>query len=442
MRERFLAALGSIVGVALFAVAIAILHHELAAVHYRDVIGHLHAIPVKGRTLALVLTALGYLSLTGYDTLALRWIRSPIRYGRIAIASFIAYVFSHNVGLSFFGGSAVRYRMFSSWGVTPPDLARVITFNVLTFWLGFLCLGGLALSLDPIRLPAAWHAVLATTRPLGIAFLCLLAVYLLLSLVRRRKLRLRGFEIELPDTRTTLAQVAISVVDWTLAAAVLYVLLPPAHGSRFHAPRRHLPARPGDRARESRARGPRRLRDGDGAVARALVPGRRRARIRRRVSDHLLPDPARLRARALRGLRDPRAPRRDARRRRAARSLGPRAGAARLRDLDVRGRRDPAALGRDTGCARPRADPLAPAAASVARDLASAGQRGGRGPAAARARAATARRRGLRAHARAARRRLAWLRSRRVSIGRRRACWRRWPPRSRPATSTSIGAAR
>jgi len=233
MNERLLAAIGSIVGVALFALAIGILHHELAEFHYRDVIAHLHAIPVEGLTLALALTGLGYLSLTGYDALALRWIRSPIRYGRIAFASFIAYVFSHNVGLSFFGGSAVRYRMFTSWGLTPPELARVITFNVLTFWLGFLALGGLALSLDPIRLPGAWHSILATTRPLGLVFLAALTGYALASLQRRRTLRLRGFEIELPGARTTLAQVVISSVDWTLAAAVLYVLLPEAPGLGF-----------------------------------------------------------------------------------------------------------------------------------------------------------------------------------------------------------------
>ena len=38
-------------------------------------------------------------------------------YPRIALASFVAYVFSHNVGLALFGGSAVRYRMLSSFGL-------------------------------------------------------------------------------------------------------------------------------------------------------------------------------------------------------------------------------------------------------------------------------------------------------------------------------------
>jgi phosphatidylglycerol lysyltransferase len=233
MRQRLLAALGPILGLGLFVLAALILHHELAEYHYRDVLEHLRAIPFQHLLLALALTAVSYLALTGYDALAMRWIRSPIRYGRIALASFIAYVFSHNVGLSFFGGSAVRYRMFTSWGVSPPELARAIAFNVLTFWLGFLTLAGLVLSLDPVRFPEAWHAVIETTRPLGLVCLALLAVYLLSSLRSQRRLRLRGFEIELPGWRMTLAQVLLASTDWALAAAALYVLLPEAPGLAF-----------------------------------------------------------------------------------------------------------------------------------------------------------------------------------------------------------------
>ena len=233
MRERLLAAAGPVVGLVLFALAIAILHQELAAYHYDDIVAHLAAIPRRHLVLSVVLTAGGYLSLTGYDALAMRWIKSPLRYPRIALASFIAYVFSHNVGLAFFGGSAVRYRMFTSWGVSAPDLARAIGFNLITFWLGYLCVGGVALALDPLPVPASWHAVIASSRPLGGLFLGLLGGYALSSLRRGRRLRVRGFELELPGPAMTLAQIAVSSIDWLLAAAVFYTLLPAAHGLSF-----------------------------------------------------------------------------------------------------------------------------------------------------------------------------------------------------------------
>jgi phosphatidylglycerol lysyltransferase len=233
MKERVLAASGSLLGVALFGLAIAILHHELSTFHYRDVMEHLASVSRGRFALALGLTAAGYLSLTGYDLLAFRWLGHPLAYPRIALASFIAFVFSHNVGLSFFGGSAVRYRMFTSWGVRPGELAQVIPFNVITFWLGVLAVGGSALSLAPLGLPGDWHANLATSRPLGVAFLGALALYLGQTFRSERTLRLRGFAFALPGPGTTAAQLALSSLDWTLAASVLYALLPPAPGLSF-----------------------------------------------------------------------------------------------------------------------------------------------------------------------------------------------------------------
>jgi phosphatidylglycerol lysyltransferase len=233
MMERLLSAAAPLLGLALFALAAGVLHRELAGVHYRDVLQHLHAIPTRSIGLSVALTVLGYLSLTGYDALAFRWIRRPLGYSRIALASFIAYVFSHNVGLSFFGGSAVRYRMFTSWGVAPAELARVIPFNVITFWLGFLALSGVALTAQPLALPSAWHPVVATTRALGVVLSGALLLWMAQSVRRDRVLRVRGFEVTLPGPGVTAAQIVLSSVDWALAAGVFYVLLPAAPGLSF-----------------------------------------------------------------------------------------------------------------------------------------------------------------------------------------------------------------
>ena len=103
MKERLLGAAGPLFGATLFVLALWILQREFAQFHLRDVVGHLGAIPPAHIALAVGLTAASYLALTGYDALAFRWLRNPLPYRRIALTSFIAYVFSHNVGLSFFG---------------------------------------------------------------------------------------------------------------------------------------------------------------------------------------------------------------------------------------------------------------------------------------------------------------------------------------------------
>jgi phosphatidylglycerol lysyltransferase len=232
MKERIAAALGPLLGVALFGLAALILQRELHEFHYGDVVDHLAAIPMSHLLLGLGLACASYLCLTGYDFLALRTVGVRLPYSRVGLTSFVAYVFSHNVGLSFLGGSAVRYRMYTTWGVAAADLARVITFNIVTFWLGFLAVGGVVFSLDPIPFPDSWHPAIATTRPLGALLLIALGTWCVAS-IRRPSLRLREVEIQVPSPGTTALQIALSSADWALAAAVFYVLLPPTPGLNY-----------------------------------------------------------------------------------------------------------------------------------------------------------------------------------------------------------------
>ena len=43
---------------------------------------------------------------------------------------------------------------------------------------------------------------------------------------RRKPLRIRQWEFELPSPSLFFGQIAISIVDWVIAAGVLYILLP------------------------------------------------------------------------------------------------------------------------------------------------------------------------------------------------------------------------
>ncbi|MEZ4283024.1 MAG: bifunctional lysylphosphatidylglycerol flippase/synthetase MprF [Myxococcota bacterium] len=233
MKERLLAAAGPLFGVLLFAIAISVLHAELVEHPYREVVARFSDIPPDRFALAVLATAAGYLTLTGYDALALRWIGFPLGYARTALASFIAFVFSHNVGVSFLGGSAVRYRMFTTWGVQASDLARIIPFNIATFWLGFLALTGSVSVAAPLHLPGGWDAFFPTSRPFGAVCLVVLAVYVAQTFRPDRSLTLRGFEIALPGPATTAAQIALSALDWLLAASVFFVLLPSAATPSF-----------------------------------------------------------------------------------------------------------------------------------------------------------------------------------------------------------------
>jgi len=221
------------VTVLLFAGALWLLHRELAGFRYRDVMLFLRTLPRSRVVLAVLWTALGYAAMTGYDTLAFRHIRNPLPYHKIALASFAGYAFSNSLGFALLTGTPVRARLYSGWGLTATQVTRVVLFCFLTFWLGFITLGGIVFLAEPLPLPAGFTFDLATSRPLGFLFVSLALIYLALAARRREPLRLRGVELPLPGLRLAVGQVVLSCLDWGLAAAALYALLPEQNGLDF-----------------------------------------------------------------------------------------------------------------------------------------------------------------------------------------------------------------
>jgi len=231
--KRILHTVASLIGLILLGVALVVLHNQLKTHHYHDIVVQLRQIPARQVLLAIVLTAMSYLVLTGYDTLALRYIQYPLAYGKIALVSFIAYAFSHNVGLTLVSGGSVRYRLYSAWGLSALEVSTVVLFCGLTFWLGFFTLAGVAFVVAPLAVPDWSHLPFTTVRPLGIFFLSLVAAWLLFNFLRRAPLKIRGWELRLPSTRIVITQVALACADWALAGTVLFVLLPQGAGLSY-----------------------------------------------------------------------------------------------------------------------------------------------------------------------------------------------------------------
>lgn len=212
--------------IAIFAIALRVLQSTLTQYRWRDVMRYLESLPPIQIAISVVLTLLGYFLMTGYDVLAFRYINHPLPYRRIALASFIGYAFNNNVGLSGIVGGSLRYRLYSAWRLTAVDIAKVIAFYTITFWLGFVLLGGSLFIIAPPQVPHAIHLPFNSIRVLGFVLLLPAVAYLTWVIVRKQAVRIRQWEFELPAPRLMVAQVLVSAADWILAAAVLYILLP------------------------------------------------------------------------------------------------------------------------------------------------------------------------------------------------------------------------
>jgi uncharacterized membrane protein YbhN (UPF0104 family) len=220
------------VGLILFGGAVYVLRAELRAHSIDEIVTELRSLPRLRLVLAMVATILGYLALAGYDAISLGFLGHRLPYRRVAYAAFLAYAFANTLPLSVVTGSSVRYRLYSRWGLSSGEAARVVTLNTVTYVVGLLAAAGVAFAIQPVLVPGFLRLPLRSARPFGFLCLVLVALYLGWSAREGGPLRVFSWELPRPTLRGALAQVGVSGLDWVFSGAALYVLLP--HIIPFH----------------------------------------------------------------------------------------------------------------------------------------------------------------------------------------------------------------
>ncbi|RYF67550.1 MAG: UPF0104 family protein, partial [Comamonadaceae bacterium] len=103
--------------------------------------------------------------------------------------------------------------------------------SMLTNWLGYVLLAGLAFALWPPALPEGWHLGMAAMRAMGMGMALLAVAYVLMcAFSKRREWTVRGQALELPSVRVAFLQLALSCANWSVMGAALYVLLRHSQG--------------------------------------------------------------------------------------------------------------------------------------------------------------------------------------------------------------------
>src|ERR1700749_4882437 len=151
LRQRqILHKLGVAVSVTVIGIACYVLYHMLRGMDVKEVIDAIKGTEPRQIALAALFVTAGYFTLTFYDLFAVRALgRSDIPYRINALAAFSSYSIGHNVGASVFTGGAVRYRIYSAWGLNAIDVAKICFLAGLTFWLGNAAVLGLGIAFHP-----------------------------------------------------------------------------------------------------------------------------------------------------------------------------------------------------------------------------------------------------------------------------------------------------
>ena len=214
---------GPLLSVAMLCLALWALHRLASEVSYREVARYVHGLENHRIALAVLLTAGSYGMMILYDWFGLAYIGKRLPGSQVSLISFISYAFSNALGMALLISGSIRYRFYIQAGLTTAEVAKVVVYTTLSFWLGLCALTGVTLLLVPVppSLPLA-----SLRLPVAAVLTLVPLLWLVGGKLLGRPLRLWRWRVNLPAPLVAARQILVGAIDWGLAAYVLYLLMP------------------------------------------------------------------------------------------------------------------------------------------------------------------------------------------------------------------------
>jgi uncharacterized membrane protein YbhN (UPF0104 family) len=219
--------IGFVLSLVIITVAAVVLYRKLHDINVAKLVVAMSTVSYRDVAIAAMFVAAGYFTLTFYDLFALRTIgRNDVPYRIAALAGFTSYSVGHNVGASVFTGGAVRYRIYSGWGLDAIEVAKICFVAGLTFWLGNIAVLGLGFAWHPEAASAINLLPELFNRVLGVAALLVLAGYVIWVWRSPLVVGRQNWQVRLPAGPLTLLQIVIGIIDLGFCSLAMYVLVP------------------------------------------------------------------------------------------------------------------------------------------------------------------------------------------------------------------------
>jgi glycosyltransferase 2 family protein len=225
-QKQVLHKMGVVISVTVIGIACYVLYHMLRGINVDEVIQAIKDTEPHQIALAALFVAAGYFTLTFYDLFATRAIGHSVPYKINALAAFTSYSIGHNVGASVFTGGAVRYRIYSAWGLNAIDVAKICFLAGLTFWLGNAAVLGLGITYHPEAAASIDQLPAWLNRVVAIAIILGLLAYVGWVWSQPRTVGRGPWSVVLPGGPLTLLQILIGIIDLGFCALAMYVLVP------------------------------------------------------------------------------------------------------------------------------------------------------------------------------------------------------------------------
>jgi uncharacterized membrane protein YbhN (UPF0104 family) len=231
--KRVKEALWPIVGLGAAALSGWLLFHELKGISLQDIGASLSLISPLRWALAVASCGLAYAALAWYDQIALMHLERRLSWRFVGLVSFTTYALAHNIGASVLSGAIVRYRAYSTKGLSAGEIGLLVAFCSVTFTLGALLLAGLVLMLEPGFVVRLGGAPAESGRWAALGLLLAPWLYALGALLHFRPVRLLGFELVYPRPPVAARQLLAGPTELIGAAGIIYFALPAGHNPGY-----------------------------------------------------------------------------------------------------------------------------------------------------------------------------------------------------------------
>jgi uncharacterized membrane protein YbhN (UPF0104 family) len=214
-----------VLSVLFFAVVIWLLVRYGRNIDWDDVLDAVRETPRPALLAAIGLAAASHLLYSCFDLIGRRYTGHNLRTITVMAVTFVSYAFNLSIG-SLVGGVGFRYRLYSRLGLKNAVITRIVSMSMLTNWLGYKLLAGFLFLVHPLALPPSWKMGNHGLQWLG-AGLMLISLGYIVACARSgdRVWSIKGHEFYLPPWRMAVLQMAVSCLNWSLMAGVIYVLL-------------------------------------------------------------------------------------------------------------------------------------------------------------------------------------------------------------------------
>jgi phosphatidylglycerol lysyltransferase len=226
--KRVFKRLVSWAGIFFFILAAGMLYWQLKDNSFMDIAHALWSIPFVNLVYACLACLAGYLALSVYDYLALRYVGKKVSVWKWMLAGTLGFAISNNAGHAVVSGGVIRYRLYTRWRIRGGEIVKMLVFSGFTYFLGCTAIMILGYLVVPHSLFE--QSMGAKIGVHGLFIFCMVALVTYFSLTiffPKKSIKLGGIKFQVPSTKTASYQMGLGMLDSILAGLVLYFCLIP-----------------------------------------------------------------------------------------------------------------------------------------------------------------------------------------------------------------------